>query len=209
MYRSLTTVTTPATATRLATVAALRAEIGDETAGRSDDDLGSMLDDASDQIARYCNRAFGRQTIEQTIRTDEAPLAIVLAAVPIVSVASVIEDGTTLAATDYEVSAEVGEVYRLADDEPAAWLAAKTVVTFTAGWLLPGEGSADLPASVSRAAVLLAAANFYGQGRDPWLKSESVEGIGSISMVMPSAGAAWMPPAVTELLRPFVLESVG
>lgn len=209
MYRSLTAVTTSATASRLATIAALRTELGDEAASRSDDELGALLDQASDQIARFCNRVFGRQTIEQTIRTDEAPAEILLAAVPVVSVASVTEDGAAVDDADYEFDAATGQLYRLDDDEPAAWLAAKTVITFTAGWLLPEEGGANLPASVSRAAVLLAASDLYGQGRDPWVKSESVEGIGSISLVMPSAGAPWMPPAVTELLRPFVLEAVG
>lgn len=209
MYRSLVEIVAGPAAARLATVAALRAELGDEAAGKSDEALGALLDQASDQIARYCNRVFGRQTIAQTIRTDEAPTEILLAAVPVASIASVIEDGATIAAAAYEVDRDTGALSRLDNDRPAAWLAAKTVVTFTAGWFLPGEASADLPASVQRAAVLLAAADAYGRGRDPWVKSESVEGVGSMSLVMPSAGAAWMPPAVTELLRPFVLESVG
>lgn len=209
MYRSLVTVTDGAEATRLATVAALRTELGDEAAGLTDEALGALLDQASDQIARYCNRVFGRQTIAQTIRTDEAPTEILLAAVPVVSIASVVEDGTTLAASTYEVESTTGTLFRLIDDKPAAWLAVKTVVTFSAGWLLPEQASADLPASISRAAVLLAASDVYGQGRDPWVKSETVEGMGSLSLVMPQAGAPWMPPAVTELLRPFVLESVG
>lgn len=59
-----------------------------------------------------------------------------------------------------------------------------------------------LPQTISRATVLAAAAMVQGAGRDPNLKSESVQGVGSTSWNIAS-GTGGLPQQVADMLASY------
>jgi hypothetical protein len=160
------TIKTPAAERDLTTVSAVR-----EALGVTDDSLDPFLEKlihaVSDAIERYSNRIYARQTYTETVRGADHP-ALLLSQTPIISVASVLCDGEPI--TDYVVEdPDVGTLYREVgwyrsawigwDVEPATIHGTETVlytVEYTAGFLLPGESGATLPASIEQAAIITA-----------------------------------------------------
>lgn len=195
------TVTTPATSARLATLAAVKAELA-ITDDAQDSHLGDLLDQASAAIAVYCSRVFGLEAVQETFRWAGPAETLVLARVPVVSIASVTEDGTALAAEDYEVDEGAGLLYRLRGDYRSRWCARKVVVSYSAGWLLPEDEGANLPADVTRACLLTVSAWWHARGRDPMLRSESDQSIGAVSYIA-TADMGGLPPQAQALLAPY------
>ena len=104
----------------------------------------------------YCGRAFCKETLVDTFRIEGmAASRLLLSRRPVVSIASVVEDGITLATSQYEVDPISGLLLRLDDnDQPGFWASpAKTVVTYTAGFVLPGNDGRTLPDDVEAAAI--------------------------------------------------------
>lgn len=165
------TVVTPASTTLLTTVGRVQAELG-LTAGEDTDLLAGMIERASSAIARECRRVFGRETVTETLDGSGSRL-LALSRTPIVSVASVTEDGVALAATEYAVEdAEAGALYRqdgwgraggyrMWGTEafssgyilPGSASTLRYAVTYTGGYLLPPEAGANLPGAVEQACL--------------------------------------------------------
>lgn len=189
-------VLVPATSSRLTSLDAVKRELS--ISGTSDDArLLAYIDQASAVIADYLGRPLGRETVAETLRLSASSEVIMLSRWPVVSVTSVVEDGATLAATDYEIDRSFA--YRLFDDERARWPAVKVVLTYVAGYDLP-DGVAP---AIERAATQLIVAMNASRGRDPSLRSESVEGIGSQSWLDPHNGGGPLPDGVVALLNPY------
>lgn len=198
----LLTVTTPAASRLLTTPAAALAELGlDAPPPR----LPALLAQASSAIAAHCGRVWGRETVQEVFRLDRVPAnPLPLARWPVAGVPVVTEDGAALAAgTDWELDGPAGLLWRLGGDARTPWRCNKVVVAYTAGWLLPGQDGRDLPEAVERACLLAVAAAWHAAGRDPALRSESTEGVGSASYLDPREGAGGLPAAAAELLAPF------
>jgi hypothetical protein len=189
------TVITPPTTNMLTvtSTAARELTIAEATAG-----LQELIGQASDACARYCGRAegFGRATIAQTERDIYAP-CIVLGRDINPAITSVVEDGTTLAAADYELDGSL--LYRLSDDMRAEWNAAKVVITYAAGYVL----LTDTPQDLERACIATLGAIYAGRGRDPRVRSEAADGVGSVSYLDPKAGAEALPVEAAALLGPY------
>jgi hypothetical protein len=189
-------VLVPATSSRLTSLDAVKRELS--ISGTSDDArLLAYIDQASAVIADYLGRPLGRETVAETLRLSASSEVIMLSRWPVVSVTSVVEDGVTLAATDYEIDRSF--IYRLLSDERARWPAAKIVITYVAGYDLPS----GVPSAIERAATQLVVAMNASRGRDPALRSESVEGIGSQSWLDPRNGGGPLPDGVVALLNPY------
>jgi hypothetical protein len=187
-------VITPATSSDLTILATLKAELG-ITGTTQDAYLSTLIAQVSDGCARYCRRTtFGRERVAQTERISTPRDCIVLDRDLAPSIVSVVEDGTTLAAADYEIDGAL--LYRLESDSRIRWPVAKIVVTYDAGYTL----LTDLPADLERAALDWAKALYSAQGRDPMLRSESADGVGSASYLDPRGGLLAAPPQTSSIL---------
>ncbi|EHM01152.1 hypothetical protein HMPREF9946_02227 [Acetobacteraceae bacterium AT-5844] len=200
MVSTILTVITAAPSRRLTTIDAARAQglIGSEV---SDTMVGAWIDQASASIASYCRRPFAREEVREVVRTaGAAPLF--LSRSPIVGDPALSAGGVPLAG-EIEVDAAAGLIYRLHGDERCAWDRTRIEVTYTAGWVLPGSPARDLPQDVEQACLILMAARGASLGRDPMLRSETTEGVGSNSWIA-SADMGALPPQAASLLEPYV-----
>jgi hypothetical protein len=186
------TVTTPAAALDLTTIETVRGELNLPD-NAHDERLKTLITQASDVVARYCNRTFGNETVTETFRLDVSQLEIVLSRFPVISITSITENGTALTPSDYELDAPRGIITRLHNDRPCFWSRWKIVVVYSAGFDLLDH----LPHGVERAAIQLVKSWFLGGTRDPLLRSESVNEIGTTSYRDDE-----LPPDVRLLLAP-------
>lgn len=165
------TVVSPAASMALTTLEAVKAALS--IAGGDDDTfLSDLIDQASAAAAAYCNRVFGLETVAETFRIDRATDLLVLSRWPVASVVSIVAGGAWLAADGWEVDADNGDLYRLGvGDQRKVWPIGKTVVTYSAGYVLPGAEGRDLPADIEAAVIALVRLGYARRGADPLLKS--------------------------------------
>src|SRR5207244_6987276 len=101
-----TVIVTPATTNDLTVIATARAELG-APASVTDDEIQRLITDASQTCADLCGRpfGFGRVGLRQTMpfRLRRTPAAFILDNELNPTIASVTEDGVTLAPDEYEL----------------------------------------------------------------------------------------------------------
>ena len=172
------TVTTPADSFDLTLLATVKAELG-ITDRAEDENLARWITQASDTIAKHCNRVFALETVSETFRLKCREDGLLLTRFPVSAITSVVENDTTLEATDYELARDGGGgvLNRLRFDREWTWPIGKIVVTYTAGYALVS----DLPDGIERAAIVLVNQYRYSAERDPQLRGENTEGAGSSS----------------------------
>lgn len=166
------TVTAAAASHDLITVAQAKTELA--ISGSSEDALLTILvAQASAMITGWCGRdTFIAETVAQTERLTEAQDCIVLARELGVSITSIVEDGETLAGSDWERDGAL--LYRLDDDDRILWPAVKVVITYAAGFTV----GSNVPTILQRAA-LDATVNLYrSRGRDVTIRSHQTDGVG-------------------------------
>lgn len=190
-----------ATAKRLTTVPAIKAEL--EIADAADDAyLAALADQASDAIAGWCNRAFAVETVTeyQTLRFPRP--AILLARWPLIDVTGATRSGEALEIAGTEVDDIEGGVYRLdAEGGRIDWPSGDLVVTYSAGYVLPGQPGRNLPFDIERAALTLIKANWHARSRDPRVRSETIDGAGATDYF--AGTSSQLPPEVESLLTPY------
>lgn len=130
--------------------------------------------------------SFGLETLVATYRErglDRGEALTLPWRVPVASITSIVEDGSTLVAgTDYElVSVRPGKIRRLTDGSPTWWSSAAIVVTFTAGWSLPGS----VPPDMEAAAIEQVRAMVHAADRDPAIRSENTPDVAAVSYALP------------------------
>lgn len=192
-------VLTPATATRLTTVDAVRARCGIAEAQATNAVIEGLIDTASQMAVAFCNRSFGRETVKQT---DCGGCSRILLQRSPASIAEVTESGEDVPADGYYLETTLNVLLRLSGDVITTW-GGRVEVTYDAGWLMPGQQGANLPATIEHAALLLIGALWSTQQREPGLKSESVEGIGRTDYWVPGAGNRLPDPTAESLLQPY------
>jgi hypothetical protein len=180
------TIITPATSTDLATLAAVKAELGNLASSISDIRLGDYISQASRAIVSYCNRVFAREEVEETLRVCDMQSVLTLTRCPVAAVSTIVENDEELATEDYEVEADTGMLRRLRNDERSSWRRGKIVVTYTAGFVLPGAAERDMPEDIERAAILLAVRYAWTDPDIELVRRSTTEGIGSREMFAPS-----------------------
>lgn len=208
----LTVVSGPAT-TDLTTLDAARSELQlNDTS--SDPWLRNAISQASGMIVDFLNRPVALRTVTETFRiapqtaighTSRTPIReLSLSCAPVTALTSVVEDGSTLTANvDYEFDAEPALLYRLYNDFRTSWAARRVDVSYSGGWLLPNDAGRTLPAVIERACLMTLTALYAARGRDPFLRSESVDQIGSASYLDPAPGVGGLPPRAADMLEPF------
>ena len=191
------TIVTPATTFNLTTVAAVRTQLG-LTDNSETENLARWISQASDTIAKFCNRIFAEETVAETFRLRRREDGICLTRFPASAIVSVVENATTLAATDYELASDGGGgvLNRLRNDREGEWPIGKIVVTYTAGYALPN----GLPDGIERAAIMLVSQYRNTSDRDPQIRSESIEGSGSTSYFDGLESQAGLAPEVVGLI---------
>jgi hypothetical protein len=192
----------PATSGDLTTLAIAKRELGVADAAQ-DTRITDMIHEASDLVTQWCNRSsFGRETLRQTERLVSPADVLMLQRDLGLLVSSVTEDGVALAAGEYERGGVL--LYRLRGDVRVPWTARTVVVEYQAGFLLPDE----TPPALERACLDLLAGLWHGQGRDPAVRNEATEGVGSVGYFEPRADTLPLPPdrlAALERYRRFHL----
>jgi len=103
----------------------------------NDESLRYTLATATELAERYTNRALRRKTVVET--HDGGGRALVLREPPVISVTSVVEDGTTLTAADYTANSSAGLLYRGDSTSGQDWYygVQTVVVTYVAGYTSP------------------------------------------------------------------------
>ncbi len=216
MYKSILTVTSPATNFDLTTISDVRLDL-ELTATDDDAWFAKAIKRASATAANYCNRVFAQQSYSEEFMRDEfrsqyrdqEPLR--LAQFPVTTVASVTEDGVVTDASLYELDGKAGLLHRLSGDANGReqWTGCKIVVAYTAGYVLSGA-SRNVPADLEDAVIRLVKAAHFARKRDPMLRSEDVSGVLSQSWWIGSAsdnGA--IPPDIRSLLDEYYVPLVA
>jgi len=158
-----------------ATLNQLKAEL--QISGTSQDDrLTLLLAAASSAIEAYCGRPFARATLTEHI-SPRGRQEVNLSLYPIVSVGSVTlgavssnDNQGAMPITDYQIDSEAGQLWRnggwtwaaltlhdITQDPDPNMADRNLIVSYTAGYVLPGSEGANLPAALQYAAVRVAA----------------------------------------------------
>lgn len=203
-----TTVSAASETFDLTILATVKAELGIPDATETyDDALETFITQASRACATYCNRVFAEETLVDSFRLTSSTDKLLLSRMPVSSITSVVEDGTTLAADEYEFEAATGFLWRLdGDDNRSCWSCGKIVVTFVAGY----ELLETLPHDVERACIVTVKQNYFAKTRDPMVKEVDVPGVERVSYwvgSMPGDNGA-LPAEAEALLDPFRIIAV-
>lgn len=191
-------VTTAATDRTLLTLAELRQATG--VASGQDTELLALGNRVAAAITKACRvpgagatpPTLRMETLTETFRLKSTQEYLLLSRLPIVSITSVVEDGTTLAATQYEIDGYM--LRRLEDDERSAWAAVKIVVVFLGGWN-------TVPDDLKLAASKLAASYWSEASRESGLRSVEVTGVYAASYQDKETDNPAIPFDVMQLLE--------
>lgn len=166
------TVTTAATSHALITRAEAEAEL-DIPTGTQNAVLDPLIKDASAMITGWCGRdTFIDEDLVQTERLECHRRTLILARELNVEIASIVEDGVTLADDDWERDGAL--LYRLCDDHRTCWPPVKIVITYSAGY----TAGTDVPDILRRAALDAVVSLYRSRGRDVTIRSQQTEGVG-------------------------------
>lgn len=184
----------------------------------SDTLIAALITRASGLIVDYCRLApdaaggiptFSRETLVATWQAEVSGyrgIDLFLPwRLPVYSIDSVVEDGTTLTvSTDYVLMhSRAGRLRRVSSDAPTYWSSAKIVVTFKAGFSASATLAANVEASLEAAAIEQVKGMLYGANRDPQIRSENVPDVGAVSFSVTGGdimGASVLLPAVRDML---------
>lgn len=223
-------VTTPATTRNLTTVAAVNLDLG-LTTGTHDAWIASVLPRVSARVETYCERVFARETVTETWRdirgqaqTDTRPAierlggtkrpSLRLSRTPTSGTPTITltdgEDTEVLETDEYSLDASTGVLLRLNDSGHSIyWPSSRIDVAYTGGYLLPDQESRDLPEDLEGAVIDMVKLRFYARLRDPSLKSETVDLMGSQTFWMPGSGDTDIPETIRAVLDGYRRVSVA
>ncbi len=173
------TVSVAAPDRNLLTLAEIKSALG-VTATDRDAELEAFGLQISDLIAQECGvpgdgvapPTLRRETLIETIRLDRPINALILARRFVADIVSLAADGAILAAADYETDRAAGMVARLFTSRVVAWSCATLAVTYSAGF-------ETVPSNLKLAAVTVAREQWSAGERDPLVRKETVDGVGS------------------------------
>lgn len=194
-------VVTPASTVDLVDLESVKAYLqitGDDQDAR----LGALISQASDSFADYLGRPLALQTYRERQTVTGRILGINLSNGPVVSILSASVDGVAWTGTldECDVERDGARIMASAFLPPRQLCFARPVIVeviYVAGFLLPGMEAVEKPANsllpwqetplrpaLSGGCLSTIQMLLYGAGRDPLLKSENVQGVGSTSYAM-------------------------
>lgn len=171
----------------LTTLQTLKDELGIGAGENTHDDaLGRLAGVATDLIEKFCKRTFLRGTVTSERVAGFGTPRLFLARTPVVSVTSVIIDGTTIDSTTYYVEDdEQGSLFCSScwdwtkpDPGPRGFATEerKYLVTYVGGYYLPGHESRNLPFPIEEACIMAVVGRFRARGKYTGLDAETVQG---------------------------------
>lgn len=173
------TVVTPASSDSLVDLESVKQELGIATADTSKDGLlEKLIVQESAVLARWCGRTtFGRQTLRQTIDVPRCGMETVILDNDLnVSITTVTVNGDAYTTDDWELDGSI--LRRLSSDIPTDWAGGvRSVIVYDAGFDLPD----DAPEVLKRACTEMVIYSYRSLGRDISVRSETAEGVGSIT----------------------------
>lgn len=203
-------IVTPATETKLTTVDAVRADCAITLDQASDIDVERWIDQQSAAIVGWLGRPLALETVRETLFERSSTDLLALTRFPVVQIASLTVNGTAIDEDGYAVDRAAGLLYRRSPTRCLFWPHGETVITYSAGYVLPGEAGRTLPHDIERAALLLIRYGWLAQSRDPSIRSETEDGVGATTYFNALGTAAdAMPLEVQGLLSPYRSPAVG
>lgn len=197
-------VTSAADSERLTTLTSVQNELGVDDDGPL---LTALIDRASDIIKEYTGRTFAQETVEEK-RGSPGERFMYLSRRPIVSIDSIEHDGD--AVTDYEILDHgKGLLYRedgftgtrlyktYITDLPMGYEDPDWKITYTAGYVLPGNKNRDLPHDIEFAAMQLVKSFYLQADTDPALTREQ---FGAAAMTWDRSSVGGIPPIVATIM---------
>jgi uncharacterized phiE125 gp8 family phage protein len=193
-------VTGPAQTHRLTTLAAIKAEL--QLIKDIDDVfLTNLIDQASATVRSWCRRTFALETVRETFYVDNPEQPLLLARFPVTEIEAVAVAGAELDPGEYEVEEDSGFLYRLdASSNRFTSFSGRVLVDYQAGYLLPGASARSLPEDIERATIAMIKLSWFARTRDPLIRAEAVEGVGSLQYY---SSDVYLPAEVEGLLTPY------
>lgn len=184
----------------------------DLTTGEHDAWLLAKLSEASEAIATHCNRAFGRTVVNEQFRLRADRDSLILTGYPVASIATVMDGDEELDEYEWEADYRTGLLYRLDGyGNRSCWIAGEVVVTYTYGWVLPGESGRDLPADIESAVLIQIKGDWFSRKRDPMVKEVEVPDVIRRAYWVDSIGttSSALHPEVIAKLSKYVVRRRG
>ncbi len=210
-------IVTPADEFWATTLATVKEELADKITGLSDPVLKRMINRATAEICAYLNvpaandgsRRLGREVIEETLWHSpwlrSGSNEIVLSRRPVTSIASVVVGETTLA-DGYVLDPLSGILKRISSLSTIGFSftpASQTVITYTAGWTVPGDDPDDytMPPQIEAAALAMINMAIAQKSRDPTVKSQQITDIERLDFWVGAIGEnGSLPPEIADKL---------
>lgn len=171
--------------------------------------------EASSDIGLRCWPTLYRETVVETLYADLCdPCAewINLSVWPVATITSIVVDGVEIDPAEYRLDNERRRVRRQNPVGYTGWygwpygwpVQGSLAVTYTGGYLLPGQPGRDLPPSLEGACIDLVSSYWHSRGRDPTLKAETNVGVYEFQYwTGPVGESGELPPSVEAKLLPF------
>lgn len=182
------------------------------TDGNAGSALADILLRASQAVTSYIGRPLLMADRQETIRirSGDTQLSLRMAVRPISGITAVMRDGNSLPAPEdgWDYDAGCGLLYPAMG---ASWGPGRYVLQYRAGWIAPDQVNDDgsavvstVPADIRSAVLTTARAFYYGNDRDPLLKSENEQGVGSSSWATPDAENGGLPADAAAFLERYL-----
>ncbi len=214
--RSILNISSPVVRPKFTTLMRIKSELS-VTGSANDSTLIKKIEEASSDVEGALGFRVPRETCIETFWHDDPaevrcpqsfatgvldPLFLRRKAV--FSITSVVLDDIVMDSAEYRLDTDQDVLIRLdASGYPCAWLFSKSiVVTYAAGYALPGDEAANLPPTIESATVELVQSYWFNRGRDALVKSETIPGVRQVDYWV---GAVGDP----ELLPPGVLSKIA
>lgn len=199
MQEPILTVLTPASTYDLVDLATVKDELG-ITDTASDAKLQRWITSNSKRLANVCGVVFPEEHVSEVFRqgspymgwygATRAGSPLTLRRRPVTLVTSVTEDTNLLVdGTDYEVDYGASLIYRLTSNSRSHWRGSKITVEYSAGYY-------PIPEDVQGAVLTLMAHKWVSNGRDPLLRSFSIDQVGAETYWVPltNGSSVDLPP---------------
>lgn len=199
MQESIVTVLNAASSYDLVDLATVKDELN-ITGSTHDTKLQRWITSTSKRFAKICETVFPEENVSEVFRqgypwstwhgATRPGSPLVLTRRPVTLVTSVTEDTKLLAENvDYEVEYDSGLIYRLTSNSRSQWRGSVITVPYSAGFY-------PIPEDVQGAILTILTHKWALNGRDPMLRSFSIEGVGSEAYWVPLANGtlADLPP---------------
>jgi hypothetical protein len=214
--RSILEITDAAARPRFTTLSRVKSELeieGDD----SNDVLTAKIEEASSDIQLALGYRVPHEANVETFRHDDPNELrhyratcmsgtvdyLFLRRKKVVSITSVVLDDDTLDPSEYALDGDLDALIRLdTSGYPCPWLFCRSiVVSYDAGYILPGASGADLLPTIESAVVDLVSEYWASKGQNPLVKSENIPGLAQYDYWVGATGdPEQLPPRVLAKL---------